>query len=398
MFFESRKSPETDPMIVWLNGGPGFSSMAGMVLENGPCRIDTERGGTNLNPYSWTAEANGLWIDQPAGTGFSTGPLIRSTEEAGELLSLFLHGFFGKYPQYNRRVFLAGESYSGKFIPEAVMRVKADEKEGAEPTIDIVGIIIGNGFFNSDRVWRSYPRMAYRSGTAPRRVSAPQYDRMVKAAEDCVAETPSCLSGHMSCQALYDRCSKKLINPISDGKWSIYDLRHECGPYPDCLDDGPVRKYFNDPAVQEVVGAHMEWRSSNESVTAAFHIRELFTSSAEQQLSSLLVKGISVLLYAGDQDFLCNWLSVLDTAQALEWPGKAAFTKAVESSLRVKVYSFGTSATTRPLPVAVVINASHMVPQDAPEAALSLVNDFIYRTTAYHSDPPTAVGLKMLIV
>lgn len=50
MFFESRKSPETDPMIVWLNGGPGFSSMAGMVLENGPCRIDTERGGTNLNP------------------------------------------------------------------------------------------------------------------------------------------------------------------------------------------------------------------------------------------------------------------------------------------------------------------------------------------------------------
>lgn len=41
---------------------------------------------------------------------------------------------------------------TGKFIPEAVMRVKADEKEGAEPTIDIVGIIIGNGFFNSDRV------------------------------------------------------------------------------------------------------------------------------------------------------------------------------------------------------------------------------------------------------
>ncbi|EER02197.1 carboxypeptidase Y precursor, putative [Perkinsus marinus ATCC 50983] len=307
---------------------------------------------------------------------------------------------------------------TGKFIPEAVMRVKADEKEGAGPTIDIVGIIIGNGSSTltecreDSMEWRSYPRMAYRSGTAPRRVSAPQYDRMVKAAEDCVAETPSCLSGHMSCQALYDRCSKKLINPISDAKWSIYDLRHECGPSPDCLDDGPVRKYFNDPAVQGAVGAHMEWRSSNESVTAAFHIRELFTSSAEQQLSSLLVKGISVLLYAGDQDFLCNWLSVQDTAQALEWPGRTAFAKAVESSLRqrlvlcqlpssrigAQVRMVGRSGGLGGLTFARVINASHMVPQDAPEAALSLVNDFIYRTTAYHSDPPTAVGLKMLIV
>ncbi|KAF4679455.1 ELMO CED-12 domain containing, partial [Perkinsus olseni] len=293
MFFESRRSPETDPMIVWINGGPGFSSMAGMVLENGPCRVVNGGKETEINSHSWTSKANGIWIDQPAGTGFSTGPLISSTKRAGELLSQFLHAFFAKYPQYNRRVFLAGESYAGQFIPETVMRIRSDERAGAKPVIDIVGIAIGNGYFSSDRVWRSYPRMAYNSGTAPRRVSAAQYNSMVTAAEDCVKETSSCLTGLLSCQALYDRCSKKLIDPISDAKWSIYDLRVKCGPFADCLDDRPIRAYFNNPTVQRAIGTHIGWKSSNENVTAAFHIRELFSTSAEKQLARLLAEGIS---------------------------------------------------------------------------------------------------------
>ncbi|KAF4724344.1 hypothetical protein FOZ63_007294 [Perkinsus olseni] len=404
MFFESRRSPETDPMIVWINGGPGFSSMAGMVLENGPCRVANGGKETEINSHSWTSKANGIWIDQPAGTGFSTGPLISSTKRAGELLSQFLHAFFGKYPQYNRRVFLAGESYAGQFIPEAVMRIRIDERAGAKPVIDIVGIAIGNGYFSSDRVWRSYPRMAYESGTAPRRVSAAQYNSMVAAAEDCVKETPSCLTGRLSCQALYDRCSKKLIDPISDAKWSIYDLRVKCGPFADCLDDRPIRAYFNNPTVQKAIGTHIGWKSSNENVTAAFHIRELFSTSAEKQLARLLAEGISVLLYAGDQDFLCNWLSVLETAEQLDWPGKSRFASATESPFKLSSSELGATVRTVErlgglggLTFARVVNASHMVPQDAPEAALLLMNDFMYRSTASDSSP-TGIGLKMLIV
>ncbi|KAF4677739.1 hypothetical protein FOL47_010960 [Perkinsus chesapeaki] len=405
MFFEARQSPETAPMVVWINGGPGFSSLAGMVLENGPCRLVDNGKKTTLNPYSWTTEANGIWIDQPAATGFSTGHLINSTAKAGQLLSEFLHAFFGKYPQYNRKVFMAGESYAGKFIPEAVLRMKADERSGAEPAIDIRGIAIGNGYFNSDRVWRSYPRMAYESGTAPRRVSTAQYESMKKVAEECVKETPSCLSGHSGCQALYDKCAKGLINPISDGNWSIYDLRTECGPFPDCLDDSPIRTYFNSPAVQKAIGAHMKWKSSNENVTAAFDIRELFTKTAESQLVQLLKSEISVLLYAGEKDFLCNWISVLDTAEELDWPGKRQFSRAPETDLQlvsskvgVKIRAVQKLDKFGGLTFARVINASHMVPQDAPEASLLLLSDFIHRTTEPSSSPPTALGLKMLIV
>ncbi|KAF4724803.1 hypothetical protein FOZ63_011768 [Perkinsus olseni] len=93
-----------------------------------------------------------------------------------------------------------------------------------------------------------------------------------------------------------------------------------------------------------------------------------------------------VLLYAGDQDFLCNWLSVLETAEQLDWPGKSRFASATESPFKLPSSELG--ATVRAvgrlgglggLTFARVVNASHMVPQDAPEAALLLMNDFMYR-------------------
>ena len=65
---------ESDPLIIWFDGGPGCSDMLGMFYENGPYRI--KHTGNNsiqleLNPYSWTNFGNILFIDQPRGTGLS---------------------------------------------------------------------------------------------------------------------------------------------------------------------------------------------------------------------------------------------------------------------------------------------------------------------------------------
>ncbi|KAH6615635.1 carboxypeptidase C [Chaetomium sp. MPI-SDFR-AT-0129] len=70
-FFEARKDPANAPLAIWLNGGPGSSSMMGLLEENGPCFVGADSQSTYLNPWSWNNEVNMLYIDQPVQTGFS---------------------------------------------------------------------------------------------------------------------------------------------------------------------------------------------------------------------------------------------------------------------------------------------------------------------------------------
>ena len=53
-FFESRKDPHNAPLSIWLNGGPGGSSLMGALSENGPCFVGRDSNSTYLNPWSWS--------------------------------------------------------------------------------------------------------------------------------------------------------------------------------------------------------------------------------------------------------------------------------------------------------------------------------------------------------
>jgi cathepsin A (carboxypeptidase C) len=70
-YFESQNNPATDPLTLWLTGGPGDSSMIALFQENGPCRINAFGNGTDFNPYGWSRNSSLLFVDQPVGTGFS---------------------------------------------------------------------------------------------------------------------------------------------------------------------------------------------------------------------------------------------------------------------------------------------------------------------------------------
>jgi carboxypeptidase C (cathepsin A) len=71
MFVTSQNDPTTDPLLIWFNGGPGCSSMLGFMQEHGPFVMNDNTTVFIENEYSWNTNASVLYIEQPAGVGFS---------------------------------------------------------------------------------------------------------------------------------------------------------------------------------------------------------------------------------------------------------------------------------------------------------------------------------------
>jgi len=72
-FALSETDPVNDPVVIWFNGGPGCSSMLAYMQENGPLAIDDGEDYIKTNPYPWNLRANMLWLESPAGVGWSVG-------------------------------------------------------------------------------------------------------------------------------------------------------------------------------------------------------------------------------------------------------------------------------------------------------------------------------------
>jgi len=114
--FEKRGDYDDDtPFVVWLTGGPGCSSTLALLSENGPCSVNHDAETTTVNPASWTEAAHVLWLDQPAGVGFSYGQETDTNEKMiAEDAYYFLQAFFQTYPQYQSSpLYIVGESYGG---------------------------------------------------------------------------------------------------------------------------------------------------------------------------------------------------------------------------------------------------------------------------------------------
>ncbi|XP_070182957.1 lysosomal protective protein-like, partial [Littorina saxatilis] len=70
-FLESQNNPASDPMVLWMNGGPGCSSDLGLLSEHGPFRVQDDGVTVLINPFSWNTVANMLYLEAPAGVGYS---------------------------------------------------------------------------------------------------------------------------------------------------------------------------------------------------------------------------------------------------------------------------------------------------------------------------------------
>ncbi|XP_051200961.1 serine carboxypeptidase-like 18 isoform X6 [Lolium perenne] len=147
-FIQSERDPEEDPVLLWLTGGPGCSALSGLVYEIGPFYFDFEGyTGSGLptllyKPASWTQVSNVIFVDSPAGTGFSydtTGNrTIPSDTIVIQQLHTFLQTWFDEHPQFLPNPFyVAGDSYSGIIIPPLAMKIAKGIEYGDERLINL---------------------------------------------------------------------------------------------------------------------------------------------------------------------------------------------------------------------------------------------------------------------
>ena len=166
IYIPSQSMPETDPLMLWLNGGPGCSSLFGMLAEIGPVISGNFEGKFKVNPYSWNKNANLLFIEQPAGVGFSKTSNPRylwKDDDTAENLLAGVKDFFTVFTSLkNRPFYISGESYAGVYIPFLATHILEDT---STDKVNLKGVLIGNGLTDFDTdVERSMVEFGFHHG------------------------------------------------------------------------------------------------------------------------------------------------------------------------------------------------------------------------------------------
>ena len=135
-FVESEKNASTNPVVLWLNGGPGCSSIEGLMTENGPFRVKADGKSLEQDPYSWNKLSNVLYLESPVNVGFSYNSTkmadadMYSDEATIDAKYHALLDFFEKYPQLKKNKFyITGESYAGIYIPLLTRKILDNQKQ-----------------------------------------------------------------------------------------------------------------------------------------------------------------------------------------------------------------------------------------------------------------------------
>ncbi|KAK2465009.1 hypothetical protein APHAL10511_003085 [Amanita phalloides] len=390
-FFEARSNPETAPFTLWLNGGPGCSSMVGLFQENGPCTVAPDGQTTLYNPYSWNNLSNMIYIDQPIGTGFSYGvDTVNSTWAAAPPVwqafqILFESEAFSKYQ--SREFILATESYGGHYGPEFVTHfdqqnalVRGGEIQGVE--IVVSALMINNGWFDPLIQYKSYLTFA---------TYAPGYGQLQNdsvlqemryhwdKAGGCKDQEEACYAAGNSsksndiCKTADAYCNDKMFDP-GVGDRDSYDLRQNASAL------FPFEYYLNYLANTTIVKKIGAKSTYGECPDPPY---ELFVKTGDDartllpQLAALVDSKLKILIWAGDADINCNWLGGWASMQAMDWYGQDKLSCTQFTNLTMDGKAVGQYVNVDNFSFARIFAAGHEVPAFQPAVALEIFRQVI---------------------
>ncbi|KAI0123616.1 Alpha/Beta hydrolase protein [Xylariales sp. AK1849] len=385
-FFEARNSPTTAPLAAWFNGGPGCSSMIGLFQENGPCQFYNGASTPSLNPYSFNEVANMLYVDQPIGTGFSYGTdSVTSTVTAAPFVWKLIQAFFTQFPQYENRDFgLFTESYGGHYGPEFSHYIEAQNTGIANGTvkgekINLIAVGINNGLYDEKIQYKADIEFAYNNSYRSL-ISAAQAEKLNTAyTSKCLPLLEECtgLTGTVSaCSQAFNTCDDDIDEVIyNSADFDPYDVRASSN------DPNPPETYTTylaSAAVKKAIGAASTYTECPDSVNSKFFTTGDYPRSFVETISEVVQSGIRVLTWAGDADFICNWVGNYAVANAITYSGSAQFKAKELAPYTVDGKEMGQFKTVDNLSFIRVYAAGHEVPYYQPKLALQAFNQTMH--------------------
>ena len=382
-FVEAIKASDSAPLVLWLNGGPACSSLGlGALMEHGPFRVHSDGKTLFRNPYAFNNEANVLYLESPAGTGFSytntaddmTDPTDSMTAEDNYM---FLVKWLERFPEYKGREFyMAGQSYAGHYIPQLAELILQRNKQ---TFINLRGLLLGNPSLNplveSDSV---NPFLVSHA------IIPPKYlDDYVKCVKAPVFDFEFCSVATSQIEAQVKRVDTyNILAPLC--KNATLTRKPKKGTtvmvYDPC-NKHYVAAYLNRKEVQKAIHVkstktqYVLWQQCNHTLSSYWSQDDTNLISVPL-LHEIMGQGVRIFVYSGDLDSAIPVTGTMETIKSMnltvEKSWRQWFSGGEVGGFTEEYRGNFTFATARA--------AGHSVPLDQPIRALTIFTSFVRNT------------------
>ncbi|KAG2668751.1 hypothetical protein I3760_14G005500 [Carya illinoinensis] len=381
------------PLLLWLNGGPGCSSLAyGAMQELGPFRVHSDGKTLFANRFAWNKAANVLFLESPAGVGFSYSNTTSEYETRGDTNTAednyaFLVNWLERFPQYkNRPFYIAGESYAGHYVPQLAHIILHHNKKATKAIINLKGIIIGNAVINEETDNRGmYDFLASHALVTDE--DAYNVINLCDSSPNATTQSNQCIDSNdainnaVSSLDIYNiyapRCFSSNVTERPK-KASILQF--------DPCSDNYVYFYLNRPDVQSALHANVtrlthDWEACSDVISGWGDSPPTIIPL----LQEFMANGLRVWVFSGDIDGRVPVTSTKYSIKKMNLPVKTAW-HAWYLNGEVGGY---TEVYKGDLTFATVREAGHQVPSYQPARGLSLISHFLNGTPLPNTARPT---------
>mmetsp|Transcript_8947 Transcript_8947/g.11174 ORF Transcript_8947/g.11174 Transcript_8947/m.11174 type:complete len:684 (-) Transcript_8947:8490-10541(-) len=389
---DTKKIPEAEKRtIFWLNGGPGCSSMDGALMEAGPFRVNKEME-VIYNEGSWHKSGDIVFVDQPAGTGFSySDEYDHDLDQITIEFLKFMEKYYELFPDdASNEIYFAGESYAGQYIPyiaDGILRRNKNLQEGEKP-YNLKGLLIGNGWIAPNEQSLSYLPYSVQAGII--KTSNPRWSLILSQHQECqkIVSNNDGPDGSNELEVVSNTC-ERVLNLILDATRdrlaandqqciNMYDYTLK-DSYPSCGMNWPpdlanITPFLREQSVMNDLNLinHKEWNECSGKVGRYFKAKN---SKPSIHLFPSILEEIPVVLFNGNRDIICNYIGTEEFIKKLTWNGQTGFSEDVDAMDWIyDEKKAGYIKTERNLTFVNIFDASHMVPFDKPEISRSLID------------------------